>query len=97
MTKQEWVEELIKSRFSTGSEGTDRLEECSIDEIADFFYSLHLQEIEKIREIIKDGKWSRYEDFQISNSEERRLSNTFVKCHNENLDKVLLAITDKNG
>lgn len=45
MTKQEWTEKFEKE-FNGGN--------IHLHKVADFFYSLHLQEIEKIRERVKE-------------------------------------------
>lgn len=62
MTKQEWREKYIKfvsQELETFDEDVKLADVSDFNDIFDFFYSLHLQEIEKIRERIEKLKIKR--------------------------------------
>lgn len=88
MTKQEWKEKWNEKGSLLWTDKKD----CVIDTV-DFFYSLHLQELSKIREkicgmkITASGKrdpWS----IEVAHIDDR-------KSYNQALDDILLAITDE--
>ena len=81
MTKQEWREKA-GDRFAHLGVATSFGFVPDEGRIADFFYSLHLQEIEKIREMIKS--------LPYSYGTEDKEGSAYI-----NRDDILLAITDE--
>lgn len=81
-TKQEWREKFEKM-WQEHAQG--KAQEPT--NIPDFFYSLHLQEVEKIREIVESKKY-----LEVSADPAKLV---WKQQHNRTLDEILLAITDE--
>lgn len=94
--KQEWRDKYkaeLAPKFTPNDMADEKMTEIMTDIYvntqADFFYSLHLQEIEKIREVIEKRK--QYYKDKGWNPE----WNLEVEDRTAELDYILLAITDE--
>lgn len=100
LTKQEWREKAIK--WENGQEKGILTLDQAREQVIDFFYSLHLQELSKIMEKIKRmKKVTQYGEHNVKNDAgeviaiaTRPLTYKDIS-YNKALDDILLAITDE--
>ena len=108
MTKQEW-EKKVKGEFGEypsmkfhQENGIVKLVEVAEwDKIIDFMHSLHLQELEKIRETIRDKKGFKHIQWEGIDEDQERMkrkqyNQQFTEIYDQAIDDVLLAITDES-